>query len=100
MMLLAMGPRRPLDLGAWCWWLFMVAAHWSTSKAEQSKVKQQAACMITHHLSRILSQPLGHEKPIAGVLSATRRGIVRSDRHGSNGDVIQGLMELIDSLWS
>ena len=46
-----------------------------TSKTEQGKVKQ-AACRITHHLSRILSQPLGHEMPIAGVLYAPHHVIV------------------------
>ena len=37
--------------------------------------------MITHHLSQILSQPRGHEMPIAGVQSARRRGTVRSVHH-------------------
>ena len=46
----------------------------------QSKVKQ-VVCMITHHLSQILSQPRGHEMPIAGVQSARRRGTVRSVHH-------------------
>ena len=37
--------------------------------------------MITHRRSRNLSQPLGHEMPIAGVLSAPHHVIVFSDRH-------------------